>query len=107
MKKWSFVIVRSLVLLTLSACETSIETITPTGSMEAELTSSTEATPTMETVEPTERGPLVIEEDKLYVAIIWHQHQPVYYKDPETGVYERPWVRVHAAKDYVDMAAIL
>jgi alpha-amylase/alpha-mannosidase (GH57 family) len=107
MKKWSFVIVLSLVLLTLSACETSIETITPTGSMEAELTSSTEATPTMETVEPTERGPLVIEEDKLYVAIIWHQHQPVYYKDPETGVYERPWVRVHAAKDYVDMAAIL
>jgi alpha-amylase/alpha-mannosidase (GH57 family) len=47
------------------------------------------------------------EDDVLYVAIIWHQHQPVYFKDPETGVYERPWVRVHAAKDYLDMAAIL
>ncbi len=53
------------------------------------------------------REPLVIEEGKLYLAIIWHQHQPVYYKDPETGIYQRPWVRVHASKDYVDMAAIL
>ncbi|MBN1964350.1 MAG: glycoside hydrolase, partial [Anaerolineae bacterium] len=46
-------------------------------------------------------------DDVLYLSIIWHQHQPVYYQDPETGVYARPWVRVHAAKDYVDMAAIL
>ncbi len=46
-------------------------------------------------------------EDTLYVAIIWHQHQPVYFKDPETGLYVRPWVRVHAAKDYLDMVAIL
>jgi alpha-amylase/alpha-mannosidase (GH57 family) len=38
---------------------------------------------------------------------VWHQHQPVYFKDPETGVYAKPWVRVHAAKDYYDMAAIL
>lgn len=43
----------------------------------------------------------------FYLAIIWHQHQPVYFKDPETGLYARPWVRVHATKDYVDMAAIL
>lgn len=45
--------------------------------------------------------------DPIYLAIIWHQHQPVYYKDPETDLYVRPWVRVHAAKDYVDMATIL
>jgi alpha-amylase/alpha-mannosidase (GH57 family) len=43
-------------------------------------------------------------EQPIYLAIIWHQHQPVYYKDPETGVYAKPWVRVHATKDYVDMA---
>ncbi len=43
----------------------------------------------------------------LYLSIFWHQHQPVYFKDPATGVYEKPWVRLHAAKDYVDMAAIL
>ena len=47
------------------------------------------------------------EEHPLYLSIIWHQHQPVYFKDPDTGVYAKPWVRVHAAKDYVDMAAIL
>jgi len=43
-------------------------------------------------------------DDVLYVALVWHQHQPVYFKDPATGVYQRPWVRLHAAKDYLDMA---
>ena len=46
-------------------------------------------------------------EHPLYLAIIWHQHQPLYFKDPATGVYQKPWVRLHAAKDYVDMAAML
>jgi alpha-amylase/alpha-mannosidase (GH57 family) len=44
-------------------------------------------------------------DDILYVNLVWHQHQPLYYKDPQTGVYTRPWVRVHATKDYYDMAA--
>ncbi|MFN2148040.1 MAG: hypothetical protein ACK2T2_06575 [Anaerolineales bacterium] len=56
---------------------------------------------------PGRTTPLAIEEGKLYVAIIWHQHQPFYYRDPATGIYERPWVRLHATKDYVDMAAML
>ncbi|NMC85276.1 MAG: glycoside hydrolase [Anaerolineaceae bacterium] len=43
-------------------------------------------------------------EDVLYVNILWHQHQPLYYKD-DAGYYTRPWVRVHATKDYYDMAA--
>jgi alpha-amylase/alpha-mannosidase (GH57 family) len=51
--------------------------------------------------------PTTTAEEPIYLSIIWHQHQPVYYKDPETGVYEKPWVRMHAAKDYVDMAAML
>ncbi|HAF63148.1 MAG TPA: glycoside hydrolase [Anaerolineaceae bacterium] len=46
------------------------------------------------------------QEEILYLNILWHQHQPLYYKD-EDGVYTRPWVRVHATKDYYDMAAIL
>ncbi len=54
-----------------------------------------------------EAMPSQINDDVLYVALIWHQHQPVYYQDPATGVYSRPWVRVHAAKDYLDMAAML
>ncbi len=44
--------------------------------------------------------------DALYVNLVWHQHQPLYYKNAE-GVYTRPWVRVHATKDYYDMAAVL
>jgi len=72
-------------------------------------------TPTPETPPPPTNTPLPapsptptqLTEHPLYVAIIWHQHQPVYFQDPETGIYAKPWVRVHAAKDYVDMAAIL
>jgi alpha-amylase/alpha-mannosidase (GH57 family) len=43
----------------------------------------------------------------LYVAIVWHQHQPKYLKDLETGEYAEPWVRMHAIKDYYDMVSIL
>ena len=64
------------------------------------------AEPESEAIEaPTEE--IVSVQEPIYLSIIWHQHQPVYFKDPESNVYERPWVRMHAAKDYVDMAAIL
>ncbi|MDR2395491.1 MAG: hypothetical protein LBD57_02620 [Endomicrobium sp.] len=43
---------------------------------------------------------------KVYLAFLWHQHQPV-YKNPNTGIYDLPWVRLHATKDYYDMVAIL
>jgi alpha-amylase/alpha-mannosidase (GH57 family) len=94
-----------LVITLMGACTTPERTAEPTQPTEAEPTFA--PSETEEIVEPVRRGPLVIDEEKLYVAIIWHQHQPVYFKDPETGVYEKPWVRVHAAKDYLDMAAIL
>ncbi len=44
--------------------------------------------------------------DLIYLNLIWHQHQPLYSKDAD-GVYTRPWVRVHATKDYWDMAETL
>jgi hypothetical protein len=43
----------------------------------------------------------------IYLAIIWHQHQPMYDRDPQTRTYAKPWVRMHAVKDYYDMCAIL
>ena len=43
---------------------------------------------------------------KIYLAFLWHQHQPI-YKNPKNNVYELPWVRLHAIKDYYDMVAIL
>lgn len=42
----------------------------------------------------------------LSVAFLWHMHQP-YYRDPLTGDYTLPWVRLHACKGYYDMASIL
>lgn len=43
----------------------------------------------------------------LYLAIVWHQHQPRYYRDLKSGEYFAPWVRLHGIKDYYDMVAIL
>ncbi len=40
---------------------------------------------------------------KLSIAFYWHMHQPVYKLTP-TGDYLMPWVRLHAVKDYLDMA---
>ena len=41
---------------------------------------------------------------KLSLAIYWHMHQPVYELE---GMYLMPWVRLHAVKDYLDMALFL
>ncbi|MBN1259317.1 MAG: glycoside hydrolase [Anaerolineae bacterium] len=90
-----------MLVLTLASCVTPTPeptTVAPT----EEATEAATPAPTA-TLEPTPE-PM---SDTLYLAIIWHQHQPVYYKDPETGIYAKPWVRLHASKDYVDMAAML
>ncbi|GAB4483695.1 MAG: glycoside hydrolase family 57 protein [Thermodesulfovibrionales bacterium] len=42
----------------------------------------------------------------LSLCFIWHMHQP-YYKDPLSGLYRLPWVRLHGTKDYLDMLEIL
>ncbi|HSM25049.1 MAG TPA: hypothetical protein VK856_09325, partial [Anaerolineaceae bacterium] len=96
MKQWMVILSGFLVLiLFLSSCAK---------------TSPTEEIPQ---VLPTEDSVIVVDdpvisedEDVLYLNLIWHQHQPLYYKD-ENGIYTRPWVRVHATKDYYDMASIL
>ncbi len=40
------------------------------------------------------------------LAILWHMHQPL-YREPATGAYVLPWVRLHATRAYADMAWIL
>ncbi len=40
------------------------------------------------------------------LAILWHMHQPL-YREPATGTYVLPWVRLHATRAYADMAWIL
>lgn len=42
----------------------------------------------------------------LYVAFIWHQHQPL-YKSRVAGQYRLPWVRLHGTKDYLDLVLLL
>lgn len=42
----------------------------------------------------------------LYVAFIWHQHQPL-YKSRLTGQYQMPWARLHGTKDYLDLVLLL
>ncbi len=43
---------------------------------------------------------------KVYVAFLWHQHQP-YYTDDIAGETSMPWVRLHGVKDYIGMANIV
>lgn len=47
----------------------------------------------------------------LYVAFIWHQHQPLYKSRFDTadslGQYRLPWVRLHGTKDYLDLVLLL
>jgi Alpha-amylase/alpha-mannosidase len=47
----------------------------------------------------------------LYVAFIWHQHQPLYKSRVSANAteaqYRLPWVRLHGVKDYLDLVLIL
>ncbi|MBI2264448.1 MAG: hypothetical protein HYU64_04675 [Armatimonadetes bacterium] len=43
---------------------------------------------------------------KRFLHIFWNQHQPC-YRDDARDAFMEPWVRLHATKDYYDMAAIL
>lgn len=48
----------------------------------------------------------------LYVAFIWHQHQPLYKSRVVAdgslgGQYRLPWVRLHGTKDYLDLVLLL
>jgi alpha-amylase/alpha-mannosidase (GH57 family) len=101
-KRWAVLLIVVWLVSLLAACGPSEATPTPEPTEPVQPTATarpTEPAPPTDTPEP--------EGEPLYLSIIWHQHQPVYFKDPETGIYQKPWVRLHAAKDYVDMAAIL
>ena len=86
-------------MLLLTTCRPAATSIPP-----SPITPSAQETTAPTTSPPT---PTPAPEDVLYLSIVWHQHQPLYYKDPETGIYAKPWVRVHATKDYYDMAAMV
>jgi alpha-amylase/alpha-mannosidase (GH57 family) len=43
---------------------------------------------------------------RIYVAFIWHYHQPWYYSPDETH-FVLPWVRMHSVGNYYKMAYIL
>jgi alpha-amylase/alpha-mannosidase (GH57 family) len=40
------------------------------------------------------------------LAFLWHMHQPL-YREPDTGEFLLPWVRLHATRAYYDMAWML
>ncbi|MBP1609264.1 MAG: glycoside hydrolase, family 57, partial [Acidobacteria bacterium] len=42
----------------------------------------------------------------LCVAFLWHMHQPE-YGNVQTGEIYLPWTRLHAIKDYYDMAVMV
>jgi alpha-amylase/alpha-mannosidase (GH57 family) len=54
----------------------------------------------------TSTPPTPSQGNPLNLAILWHMHQPL-YKNVLTGLYEMPWVRDHAATEYLDHPEIL
>ena len=97
-KKSARRIVVSLALVLLAAACTS----------GADETTSTTVTTTTEgpTTTTTVATRPLLDEEGFYLVLLWHQHQPLYPKD-ENGIVTRPWVRLHAAKDYWDMAELV
>jgi alpha-amylase/alpha-mannosidase (GH57 family) len=57
-------------------------------------------------VSPTSTTVSVRPDPHFYLNLVWHQHQPR-YPLLEDGSVSRPWVRVHATKDYYDMASLV
>ncbi len=96
MKKLSLISWVMIFVFIFSACTSQVTESVPT-----DLPTVLVPTATVAPIPTVETKP-----DLLYLNLVWHQHQPLYYKD-ENGVYTRPWVRAHATKDYYDMAAIL
>ncbi|HEX7502291.1 MAG TPA: glycoside hydrolase, partial [Acidobacteriota bacterium] len=43
---------------------------------------------------------------KTRLAILWHMHQPC-YRNPASGRFDLPWLRLHALKDYFGMVHML
>ncbi|MBN2345513.1 MAG: hypothetical protein JXO51_03920 [Candidatus Aminicenantes bacterium] len=43
---------------------------------------------------------------KIRLALLWHMHQPC-YRNPFSGRFDLPWLRLHALKDYFGMAHLL
>jgi len=71
-----------VVVLLLSACTKVTQTpkptfISPTATSSATLTVTPEILPSV--------TPTTSSEEPIYLSIIWHQHQPVDFKDPKPG----------------------
>ena len=99
MKKIHLILAIILALAILAGCAGNPETQVIPEATEPQI--SAEATEkSQETSEEIE----VVEGPPLYVNLTWHQ--PLYYKNAD-GVYSRPWVRVHATKDYLDMVEVI
>jgi len=71
-----------------------------------ETTTTAVTVTTSTTVAPSPSATAPEASEPLSVMLMWHQHQPLYPKNVD-GVVTRPWVRLHATKDYYDMAALV
>jgi len=102
----------TVLALVATACDSGDDAATTTtGESVTTTTATTATTATTQAPEPTTTTAVVADDGELdpngfYLNLMWHQHQPLYPKDAG-GVVTRPWVRVHATKDYFDMVALL
>ena len=96
MRRWW--LLPALLFLLTAACDGDTKDPTTTKTSTSE--------PAGESTTTTTAARTQLNSDDLHLVLLWHQHQPLYPKD-ENGVVTRPWVRLHAAKDYWDMADLV
>jgi alpha-amylase/alpha-mannosidase (GH57 family) len=83
------------VALTLAACSQPLIPAEPTPAVVVSI---------LPTVPPPTPTPAP---DPIYLNLMWHQHQPLYATDPQTGLVTQPWVRLNVTRNYYGMAAML
>jgi len=87
-----------LVTLVMAACQSTPTPTPPQPTTIPPTVAPTTAPTTVPTAAPTAApttAPTAAPsgEEPIYLALVWHQHQPLYYKDAD-GVYTRPWARL-------------
>ncbi len=98
-RRWSVLLL--VAALATAACSSDGSSDSTTAPTTADTGTTAPSGPTGTDGGPTTVPPDQVDAPPLEVALVWHQHQPRY--PVVDGLVSRPWVRVHATKDYLDM----
>jgi alpha-amylase/alpha-mannosidase (GH57 family) len=98
-RRWSVLLLTASIAVAACSADDAADDSVPPETAPTETAPAQTASPDTSTVATL--PPEQVDAPPLEVALVWHQHQPRY--PVVDGLVSRPWVRVHATKDYLDM----